>query len=115
MVPIPGLVSLSYKLYKEPVLGDWKILAVVNGKETEQEFKIQHYGKNFYIMNILSTEIKEAAYWFVGYIWIFGKTQGRPLLNKGHFSSRTTFFIVNLRVLFSFFKLTTVCDRDIST
>jgi hypothetical protein len=37
-------VSLEYRLYDEPVLGDWKIVAVVNGRKTEQSFSVQQYG-----------------------------------------------------------------------
>ncbi|XP_053405875.1 pregnancy zone protein-like isoform X2 [Mercenaria mercenaria] len=41
--PQAGLVSLDYRLYDEPVLGDWKIVAVVNGRKIEQSFSVQQY------------------------------------------------------------------------
>lgn len=41
--PQAGLVSLEYRLYDEPELGTWKIVAMVNGRKTEQTFEVQQY------------------------------------------------------------------------
>ncbi|XP_052277894.1 murinoglobulin-2-like isoform X2 [Dreissena polymorpha] len=38
-----GLLSLDYRLYDEPVLGDWRIEAEVNGRTTQQNFTITKY------------------------------------------------------------------------
>ena len=40
-----GLIDLNMPMTPDPVLGDWKIVAIQNGKKTEQTFKVDEYGK----------------------------------------------------------------------
>ena len=36
---------MEYRLYNEPVLGDWTITTTINGRKTSQTFSVLEYGK----------------------------------------------------------------------
>lgn len=51
---LSGLASLSFQLSAEPVLGDWKISALIGKKTEETKFTVDEYGE-FY--NTLSCKL----------------------------------------------------------
>ena len=46
---------MEYQLYDEPLLGDWTIVTVINGRTTSQTFTVKQYG----IITITDAELMQ--------------------------------------------------------
>ncbi len=46
-----GLIDLEMPMTAEPILGEWKIVALQNFKKTETTFKVDEYGKMISVLD----------------------------------------------------------------